>query len=291
MWYVGIDQHKRYLTICVRDEQGDVVQRRQVKTAWVEVQRFLERLAAQAADHGRYVAVMEVCGFNGWLIRQLNRRGCVRVIVVAAPVRVRQKTDRRDAARLSELVWMNRDRITNGARLLNLKEVYQPTEQEQQDRQITMLRHRLGRRLTRVKNLIQAIRIVRTLPTAGAYTGLALLAYIGPIARFARGRSRPNFFGLTPGCRNSGGPQRPGHITKAGHPFVRFLLGQMVLHALRKDPGMRAWYQKIKRRRGAKIARVAVMRRLCEALWHMLSQQEAYRPVGQAGASAPSVGG
>ncbi len=101
MWYVGIDQHKRYLTICVRNEQGDVVQRRQVKTAWVEV-----------------------CGFNVWLIRQLNRRGCVRVIVVAAPVRVRQKTDRRDAARLSELVWMNRDRITNGARLLNLEEVY-----------------------------------------------------------------------------------------------------------------------------------------------------------------------
>ncbi len=52
MWYVGIDQHKRYLTICVRNEQGDVVQRRQVKTAWVEVQRFLERLAAQAAEHG-----------------------------------------------------------------------------------------------------------------------------------------------------------------------------------------------------------------------------------------------
>lgn len=367
MWYIGIDQHKRYLTICVRDEQGDVVQRRQVKTAWVEVQRFLERLAAQAVEHGGYVAVMEVCGFNGWLIRQLNRRGCVRVIVVAAPDRVRQKTDRRDAARLSELLWMNRDRITNGARLLNLKEVYQPTEQEQQDRQITMLRHRLGRRLTRVKNLIQAIlrrhnleqtcptkgkftraarkwqeglaraegekavlpeidrvelwmaleqhdllvvhraeaealirtrakarpaiRIVRTLPTAGAYTGLALLAYIGPIARFPRARSLPNFFGLTPGCRNSGGPERPGHITKAGHPFVRFLLGQMVLHALRKDPGMRAWYQKIKHRRGAKIARVAVMRRLCEALWHMLTQQEAYRPMGQAGASAPSVGG
>ena len=40
-WYVGIDQHKRYLTICVRDERGDVVQRRQVKTAWVEVMRRL----------------------------------------------------------------------------------------------------------------------------------------------------------------------------------------------------------------------------------------------------------
>ncbi len=120
MWYVGIDQHKRYLTICVRNEQGDVVQRRQVKTGWADMTRYFEQLKGQAAEHGGYVAVMEVCGFNGWLIRQLNRRGCVRVIVVAAPIRVRQKTDRRDAARLSELLWMNRDRITNGGRLLSL---------------------------------------------------------------------------------------------------------------------------------------------------------------------------
>jgi hypothetical protein len=39
---------------------------------------------------------------------------------------------------------------------------------------------------------------------------------------------------------------------------------------------MRTWYGKIKRRRGSKIARVAVMRRLATILWHMLTKQEAY---------------
>jgi hypothetical protein len=58
--------------------------------------------------------------------------------------------------------------------------------------------------------------------------------------------------------------------------MVRFLLGQLVLHVLRKDAKLRRWYKGIKQRRGAKIARVAVMRRLAVILWHMLSKQEAY---------------
>ncbi len=39
---------------------------------------------------------------------------------------------------------------------------------------------------------------------------------------------------------------------------------------------MRAWYQRIKKRRGAKIGRVAVMRRLATIIWHMVKYHEAY---------------
>jgi hypothetical protein len=53
-------------------------------------------------------------------------------------------------------------------------------------------------------------------------------------------------------------------------------LGQLVLHVLRRDPAMRAWYGRIKRRRGSKIARVAVMRRLATIIWHMVKNHEAY---------------
>jgi hypothetical protein len=71
--------------------------------------------------------------------------------------------------------------------------------------------------------------------------------------------------------------------------MVRFLLGQLVVHVLRRDARMRAWYKRIKKRRGAKIARVAVMRRLCVIMWHMLKRREAYRyggvPVPERGSS------
>jgi len=58
--------------------------------------------------------------------------------------------------------------------------------------------------------------------------------------------------------------------------MARFILGQLVIHALRKDAWMRAWYGRIKRRRGSKIARVAVMRRLATIFWHMVKHQEPY---------------
>jgi hypothetical protein len=50
------------------------------------------------------------------------------------------------------------------------------------------------------------------------------------------------------------------------------------LHLLRKDVSMRAWYQRIKRRRGSRIARVAVMRRTATIMWQMLSKGEPWRP-------------
>jgi len=292
-----------------------------------------------------------VCGFNGWLIKRLEQWGCRRVYVISAPERARQKTDRRDAAKLSELLWINRDRIAAGQSLVHVSEVYQPAEQEQYDRQLTHLRYRLGRASTRAQNSIKGIlrrhnleqecptkgfftraalrwlktvalspldrmeldmrlseyllvaehlaetealiekraaenpqvRRIRTMPKPGPYTALALAAHIGPISRFPRAQSLSNYFGITPGCRNSGNTDRPGSITKAGHPFIRFLLGQMVLHALRGDPGLRRWYRRVKRRRGSKVARVAVMRRVCESLWHMLSKQEDYRYVDDRG--------
>ena len=347
MLYVGIDLHKKSLTVCVRSEQGDIVLRRQVSTNWLEVDRFLTLVRERSAPEGGYIAVLEVCGFHDWLVKRLDQAGCSRTCVIAASPPSRNKTDRRDAAKLSELLWINRHRLVAGTRLNDMRLVYQPTPAEEHARQLTHLRWRLGRDRTRIANqishvilrhnlaqecptkglftgrsldwmdplslqpiarlaldtllehyraysrqikkldqlIVQAadqnseLVVIRTLPRLGKYTALALWAHIGPIARFPSPKSMANYFGITPGCRNSGENSRPGSITKAGHPLVRFLLAQFVVHALRADPGLREWYRKIKRRRGSKIARVAVMRRLCEALWHMLTRQEAYRPM------------
>ncbi len=75
MLFVGIDQHKRHLTICVRDEQGEIALRRQVSTKWEEVDRFLASLQERGVEHGGYITVMEVRGFNGWLIKRLTQWG------------------------------------------------------------------------------------------------------------------------------------------------------------------------------------------------------------------------
>jgi transposase len=119
--------------------------------------------------------------------------------------------------------------------------------------------------------------IVATMPGAGTSGSLSLACRMGPIERFPTPGSLANYWGLTPSCRNSGdSTDRLGSITKQGSSLARFYLSQMVLHVLRRDAAMKAWYRKIKHRRGSKIARVAVMRRLATILWQMVTHGEPY---------------
>lgn len=349
MLYLAIDQHRKQLTVNLRDEQGDVLLRRQVSTRWERVRAFFAELRQRSDLEGGFVAILEICGFNDWLLAMLQEYGCRETVVVQPEKRSKKKTDRRDANALGELLWVNRKRLLGGQKPAGVRRVLPPSVEDADARQLTALRKRLGELRTRTLNKIQRILLrhnrqqdlptkrldtkkarrwlamlelgeidrlemdlllvqwdlwerqlakveprieerqrrhptapfVATMYGAGAYSSLAIASRIGPIERFPRPGSLANFWGLVPGCRNSGdATDRLGSITKQGSAIVRFLLGQMVLHVLRRDPDMKKWYAKIKKRRGTKIARVAVMRRLATILWHMVKHNEPYTPGG-----------
>jgi len=356
MLYLGIDQHATQLTVNIRDETGDAIERRQVSTREPEVRQFLEWVREQADLAGGYMAVLEVCGFNDWLIERLKEYGCREIVLVQPEHRPRQKTDRRDAAKLSELLWINRYRLLGGGRAAGLRRVEIASQADDEDRRLTARRQRAGSELTRtinrVKHLLRrhnlqhdcptrgiqtnkartwleqlqlseldrqemddllkrwdlfgseitrleklireraagniAAKVLMTIPGVAEYTGLALACRIGNIQRFPRPASLANYWGVAPGIDQSGDPRkgRVGSITKQGSATARFLLGQVVMHVIRKDPQMRSWYRSVRKRRGTKIARVAVMRRLATIIWHMLRTGEAYRGVASMRAAA-----
>ena len=177
----------------------------------------------------------------------LTEYGCHEIVLIQPEKRSKKKTDSRDANALGELLWVNRDRFADGKKPHNIRRVILPSARYCQDRQLTTTRKRLAGVRTRTINKVHHILRKHNLEQECPTKGLA------------------NYWGLTPGCRNSGDvTDRLGSITKQGSALARFILAQMVLHVLRRDPAMRAWYRKIKKRRGAKIARVAVMRRLAE---------------------------
>ena len=123
----------------------------------------------------------------------------------------------------------------------------------------------------------EAATLLVSMPGIGHYSGTALACRVGRVERFPRARSLANYWGLTPGCRNSGeSNQRLGSITKAGSGMARWLLAQVAYQALKKDKKLRQWYKRIKRRRGSSIARVAVMRKLATVIWHMLTKKKTY---------------
>jgi transposase len=345
MLYLAIDQHRKQLTVNLRNEAGDVVLKRQVSTQWKLVREFFAELQERSRAEGGYVAIVEVCGFNDWLLKLLGEYGCRETILIQPEKRSKKKTDYRDANALGELLWVNRARLLAGKKVQGVRRVQPPSPQVAADRQLTRVRQRLGQSRTRTINQIKQILrkhnieqecptkgldtlkgrawltrvtltpidrlaldqllaqwklwdeqidkvqdamterylanptavLLATIPGCGVYSSLVLASRIGDIVRFPRPDSLANYWGLTPRSRNSGeATDRLGSITKQGSAPARFILGQLVQHVLRRDPAMKAWYLPIKRRRGSKIARVAVMRRLATILYQMVRRQEPY---------------
>lgn len=177
MLYLAIDQHSKQLTINLRNEGGDVLLKRQVSTQPEKVREFLDQLQQQAAPHGGYVAIVEICGFGDWLFALLPEYGCRELVVVQVEHREQHKTDRRDANTLGELLWTNRQRIAAGQKLQGIRRIVLPATREAEDRQLTMLRVRLGRLRTKTLNRIQRLllkhNLKHQLPTKGLDTKAA----------------------------------------------------------------------------------------------------------------------
>jgi transposase len=358
MLYLAIDQHSKQLTTNKRWEDGEVSERRQVSTRWKDVRAFLEGVRQESEAEGGFMVILEVCGFNDWLLQLLKEYGARDIVLLHPEKKQRRKTDRRDANRLGELLWVNRDRLKAGLPVKGLRRVHIASAADQADRRLTSLRWQIGRERTRTLNRVrqllrrhnlehdcptkgiqtrkarhwlkelalepldrwemdtllnrwqaldeemQALEekirerqaqhpvapLLATVPGLGAFGSLALACRMDNKDRFAGPRSLPNYWGLTPRCDNSGEvTQRLGSITKEGSALARFILGQVVVHVLRKDARLRTWYKGVRRRRGSKIARVAVMRRLASILWHMVKKQQPYRIGGLGAVSAGGV--
>ncbi|MBI2494307.1 MAG: IS110 family transposase, partial [Candidatus Rokubacteria bacterium] len=126
------------------------------------------------------------------------------------------------------------------------------------------------------------VRRLRTMPSVGAVTAAAFVAAIDDVTRFPRAHELQAYLGLVPREHSSGDTQHRGRITKAGPARVRRLLVQAAVSMLRcRHPhtaDLCEWTQRIATRRGKKIARVALARRLAGILFAMLRDGTTYRP-------------
>ncbi len=115
------------------------------------------------------------------------------------------------------------------------------------------------------------VEALRRLPGIGPRTALILLAEIGDIARFPTARKLCAWAGLTPTVRNSDRRVRHGGISKQGSAWVRWALVEAAQRA-RRDPLFEPFYLPIARRRGWRIATVAVARKLLTRCFYILQE-------------------
>jgi len=137
-----------------------------------------------------------------------------------------------------------------------------------------------------VKKLDQAVELaakneplaarLMTHPGVGPITSLAFVLIIGPVERFDRSKQVVSYLGLNPQEHSSGGRQRLGSISKQGNPMMRSLLVEAGHTAARLDPQLQRVYQRLKFRRGAAVAKVAIARKLAVRLYWMLRSTADY---------------
>ena len=131
---------------------------------------------------------------------------------------------------------------------------------------------------------------LQTHPGVGALTALAFVLIIGRAERFQCGKQIASYLGLVPLEESSGQRRRLGHITKQGNSLLRFLLVEAAQVTVRSDPEWRSKYFHLAMRRGRKIAKVAMARRLAVRMYWMWRKGWDYEQLNKFGSHAGQPG-
>jgi transposase len=344
MIIIGADYHPGFQQIAFVDTDTGELQERRLEHR-EDAEKFYRDLAAQ----GLKVRVgMEASGHARWFERLLAELQFELWIGDAAEIRTKrvrkQKTDRQDAELILRLLLEDR-----------FPQVWVPSWENRDLRQLLWHRHRMVQARTRMMNQLQAVALneglrckkrlwrqagreqlesfrlapwasrrrhdllelldrltptiaelthaieqeaekcpaaqcLRTHPGVGALTALAFVLIIGRADRFECGKQIASYLGLVPSEESSGQRRRLGHITKQGNSLLRFLLVEAAQVTVRSDPEWRNRYFHLVLRRGRKIAKVAMARRLAVRLYWMWRKRWDYEQLKKFGSHAGEPG-
>lgn len=199
----------------------------------------------------------ELCRYRCHLARlqaSLKQRIHALLLRQGVTVPVRQLWGRRGT------VWLDALRLPGwgGASLTGLRQV------------LTAVRTQLVPVLTAIRTTAATDPIAQALdahPGFGPVFSVTLRAEVGTITRFPDGPHLASYAGLVPRVERSGGRQWSGRITKAGSPWLRWVLIEAAIHQLRRHDDFGRWARHLAVKKGILKARVAVARALCGELF------------------------
>ena len=134
----------------------------------------------------------------------------------------------------------------------------------------------------KVKELSQSskyrerVRLLSTVPGIGTLIAMEMLVELQEVERFKRAEELASYIGLTPSEFSTGQYVRQGRITRCGNKRVRTCLVESSWILIQKDPVMRFKYNRLKSKKGAKRAIIAIARKLIIRIRRILLNNEPY---------------
>ena len=132
--------------------------------------------------------------------------------------------------------------------------------------QLALLEQRIGAS----RETFPQVETLLEISGIGLYSALLIVGELGEVERFRTARQVGAYAGLTSRVHQSGGHCYRGSISRQGSPWLRWILVEAAMKALRDDAGLKNFYQRLRKRSSAKIARVATARKLAEICWKRL---------------------
>ena len=116
-----------------------------------------------------------------------------------------------------------------------------------------------------------------TVPGINVTVAMSIMAAVGDFSRFESPDRLVSYLGLNPKVSQSGNSAaKHGRISKAGRAQARGMLIEAAFSASRAPGPLRAFYRRIKDRRGFQVATVATARKMVVLCWHLITKGEDY---------------
>jgi transposase len=169
--------------------------------------------------------------------------------------KVTSRKARKLAVKTADLVPDRQERLTRSLQLVELLDQRVNLEDDE---------------LAEIAQDSPAVARLKTIPGVGDISALMLVAELGDVSRFKKARNVGSYLGLVPRLYASSDTRRLGSITKQGSGLMRRLLIQSAWMAIKTSKIFREKYNSILKRRGKKVAAVAIARMIAEVAFRIL---------------------
>lgn len=120
-------------------------------------------------------------------------------------------------------------------------------------------------------------QLLMSIPGIGVITALTILAEVGDFARFKRPEQLASYAGLVSSSYSSGERTRLGHITHRGSVWLRTALVEATNTVNPKWGHLHDFYRRIAEKKGSKVARVALARKMLVLAWHLVTTDQYFK--------------
>ncbi|HDL15586.1 MAG TPA: IS110 family transposase [Euryarchaeota archaeon] len=128
------------------------------------------------------------------------------------------------------------------------------------------------KQVTREINLVagnmRLANLLRTIPGIGSFSSLMILGEVGDVKRFKNPKSLVSYAGLCPGVHQSGDRTR-SVVNRACNKWLKWVISECSGKASMLDGRYMKHYHRVKDRKGFKVARRSVARKMLIDIWHV----------------------